>query len=130
MNTVHGASDSLEFLQFFGKAGNAGNVATGRPALEVGDVVVMDNCPTHHYAGGEALQEWLEERNVELVYTPTYSPDFNPVEFIVNKIRTVMRNELWEVTNENIALAAFEAAETISSTDMVNFFRYTSYIDI
>lgn len=64
VNTVHGASDTLAFLQFFGKAGNAAYITSGRPALEV---VVMDNCPTHHYPGGETLQEWLGERNVELV---------------------------------------------------------------
>ena len=43
------------FFIFFGEAGNAVNIETKRPALEVGDIVVMDNCPTHHYAGGEAL---------------------------------------------------------------------------
>jgi len=106
----------LNFNSFFGEAANAGNVTTGRPALEVGDVGVTDNRPTHYYAGGEALQEWLEERNVELVYTPTYLPDFNPVEFIFNKMCTVTRNKL--------------QGETISSSDMVDFVRYTSYIDI
>jgi len=59
MNTVQGASDTIHFLQFFGEAGNAANMERGRPVLEVGDILVMDNCGTHHFAGGEALQEWL-----------------------------------------------------------------------
>ena len=63
---------------FFGEAGNAANIETGRPALDLGDVV-MDNCPTHDFAGGEALQEWLGYRNIEHVYMPTNYPDFNPV---------------------------------------------------
>ena len=54
----------------------------------------MDICATHHFAGGEALQEWLSERNIELVYTPTYSSDFNPAEFVFNKMRSVMRYHL------------------------------------
>ena len=66
MNIVQGASDAINFLQFFGEAGNAANIETGRPHLKVGDIVVMDNCPTHHFAGGEALQEWLGDRNIEL----------------------------------------------------------------
>ena len=70
----------------------------------------MDNCATHHFAGGEALQEWLNERNIELVYTPTYSPDFNPAESVFNKMRSVVRYHLWDLTNENIELAAYEAA--------------------
>ena len=119
------------FSSIFGEAGNAANMETGRPALEVRDILVMDNCATHHFAGGEALQEWLNERNIELVYTPTHSPDFNPVEFVFNKMRSVMRYELWELTNENIELAAVQAAvDFVTSNDMVNFFRFTSYIDI
>jgi len=94
------------FFIFFGEAGNVVNIETERPAVEVGDFVVMDNCLTHHFAGGEALQEWLSDRNVELVCTPTYSPDFNPAELVFNKMRSVMRYDLWDLTNENIELAA------------------------
>ena len=36
------------------------------------------------------------------VKTPTYSPDFNPAEFVFNKMRSVMCYELWELTNKNI----------------------------
>ena len=131
MNIVQGASDTINFLQFFGEARNSANIETGRPALDLGDIVVMDNCPTHHFAGGEALQEWLGDRNIELVYTPTYSPDFNPVEFVFNKMRSVMRYELWELTNENIELAAVKAAvDYITSDNMQDFFRYTSYMNV
>ena len=48
MNTIHGTSDTIDLLKFFGEAGNAVNIETERPAFEVGDIVVMDNCPTHH----------------------------------------------------------------------------------
>ena len=102
-----------------------------RPALEVGDIVVMDNCPIHHFAGGEALQEWLSDCNIELVYTPTYSPDFNPAELVFNKMRSVMRYDLWKLTNENIELAAVtEVVDYITSDNMKEFFRYTSYINV
>ena len=41
MNIVQqGASDTINFLQFFGKAGNAANIETGRHALDLGDIVV------------------------------------------------------------------------------------------
>ena len=131
LNLVQGASDTVEFLQFFGEAGNARNIETGRPALEVGDIAVIDNCPTHHFAGGQALKEWLNDRNIELVYTSTYSPDFNPVEFVFNKMRSLMRCELWELTNKNLELAAIEAAvDYIAPENMVDFFKYTSNIDV
>jgi len=106
MTTVHGASDTLEFC-FFGEAWNEGNVSTGRPAP--GCVVVMNNnCPTHHFAGGEALQEWLGEK------CWTCSPDFNPVEFFFFQEKAHCY-ALWIVGGHqwNIACAVFEAVETI-----------------
>lgn len=118
MNTVHGPSDTLIFLDFFGQAGKAASIETGRPALEVDDVIVMDNCPFHHNAGGDILREWLDDRNIELVYTPTYSPDFNPVEFVFNEMRTVMNYELQDVAAYNIELAAIEACKHITSGDV------------
>lgn len=99
MNSVHCASDTINFLHFISEVGNAVNIETERPALEVGDIVVMDNCPTHHSGGGEALQEWLIGRNIELVYTPTFSRDFKP-EFVFNKMRSVMCHNLRELTNK------------------------------
>lgn len=129
MNTVHGASDTIEFLCFFGEAGSPANIETASPALEAGDIVAIDNCTTHHFAGREILQEWLNERNIELVYTLTYSPDFNPVEFVFNKMRSVMHYHLWDLTNENFELAANEAVDHITSHDMANVFRHTSYIN-
>ena len=63
MNMVHGTSDTIDFLKFFGGAGNAANGETERPALEVGGIVVMDNCPTHHFTGDEALCELLSDHN-------------------------------------------------------------------
>lgn len=82
MNTVDGPSNTLEFLRFFEEAYNSFNPLTGRPCLEVGDVVVMDNCPIHHNQGGQVLGNFLEDLNIELVYMPAYSPDFNPVECV------------------------------------------------
>jgi hypothetical protein len=49
MNIVDGPSNTLEFLRFFQEAYTSMNPETGRPCLEVGDTIVMDNCPIHHY---------------------------------------------------------------------------------
>lgn len=77
------------------------------------------------------LYKWLSDRNIELVYTPTYSPDFNPAEFVFNKMRSVMRYDLWELANENIELAAVTAAvDYVTSENVMEFFRYTSYINV
>ena len=45
-----------------------------RPALENGDIIVMDNLKVHHYDSGEILEDWINELGIELLYTPVYSP--------------------------------------------------------
>lgn len=87
-NIIDGASDTVTFLQFFGEALQASDIVTGRPALEVGDIIIMDICPIHLYDGGDALDAVLQGLGMELVYTPTYSPDLNPVEFLFLSVNT------------------------------------------
>ena len=83
-NLIDGATNTMQFLQFFEEAGNCVNLQTGRPCLQVGDIIVMDNLSAHHYEGGEILEVWLEEMGIELIYLPTYSPDLNPIELCFN----------------------------------------------
>ena len=59
----------------------------------------MDNCHTHHNDSGLVLQEILRDINIELVYMPAYSPDFDPAEYVFGKIRTVMKYKLGSITN-------------------------------
>lgn len=42
-NLIDGATNTLQCLQFFEEAGNCMNLETGRPCLQVGDIIVMDN---------------------------------------------------------------------------------------
>lgn len=42
------------------------NFETRRPALQVGDIVVMDNLGVHHYDGGKILEEVFGEMGIEL----------------------------------------------------------------
>ena len=103
-NIIDGASNTVEFLNFFEEAANAGDFSTGLPALNVGDTVVLDNCPIHHYDGERALEGFLNDMGIELIFTPTYSSDLNPVEFVFSKIRTVMRYKLKQTVESNLKL--------------------------
>ena len=55
------------------------------PELESGDVVVMDNLPTHRVRG---VREAVEAAGATLLYLPSYSPDFNPIEMAFAKSRS------------------------------------------
>ena len=110
-NLIRGATNTVRFLEFFEEASNAANVVTGHPCLEVGDIVVMDNLSSHHYEGGEILEEWLYEMGIELIYTPSYSPDLNPVEFCFSKVKGNLNGYLCDLVIRNINLAVMEAVE-------------------
>jgi transposase len=88
----------------------------------------MDNLAVHHYDGGYILEEYLEEMGVELIFTPTYSPDLNPVEMCFAKVKAKLNGELSDAVHENLKLAVMDAIETITSSDMAGYYRATSYM--
>jgi transposase len=70
------------------------------PALEPGDAVVMDNLSPHKVAG---VREAIRAAGASVLYLPSYSPDFNPIEQLFAKLKALLRkaaartqNALWE----------------------------------
>ena len=130
MNIIDGPSNTVEFLRFFDEAYTSVNPATGRPCLEVGDTIVMDNCPIHHNEGERVLQDFLNDLNIELVYMPVYSPDFNPTEYVFGKLKCLLKYQFRELTNTNLKEAVYTAANFISPGDMRSFYQITGYLDL
>ncbi len=130
MNTVNGPSNTLEFLRFFGEAYNSTAPNTGRSCLQAGDVIVMDNCPFHHNEAGQILRDFLDDLNIELVYMPCYSPDFNPAEYVFGKIKTLLKYRLWNLTNTDLIDSLYTAISLVTPGDMHGFFRITGYLSV
>ncbi len=70
------------------------------PALEPGDAVVMDNLSIHKVAG---VKEAIQAVGASVLYLPSYSPDFNPIEQLFAKLKALLRkaaartrDALWE----------------------------------
>ena len=59
------------------------------PALSPGDVVVMDNLPSHKVVG---VCQAIEARGAALRYLPAYSPDLNPIEQAFAKLKSLLRD--------------------------------------
>jgi transposase len=83
------------------------------PALRPGDVLVMDNLPSHKVAG---VREAIEAAGATLRYLPPYSPDLNPIEQAFAKLKALLRSEaartveaLWAAIGR--LLARFPPAE-------------------
>lgn len=58
------------------------------PELQRDHIVVMDNLGSHKVAG---VRQAIEERGATLRYLPAYSPDFNPVEQVFAKMKSLLR---------------------------------------
>ena len=78
--TVSGAVNGDVFADYLQQAPG--------PTLVPGDVVVLDNLQAHKMAG---LAELVEARGARLLYLPSYSPDFNPIELAFSKLKTWLR---------------------------------------
>ena len=60
------------------------------PTLKEGDIIVMDNMRSHHVKEVEEVIS-RSEKHLTLLYLPPYSPDFNPIEMMWSKIKSVLR---------------------------------------
>jgi transposase len=58
------------------------------PSLRPGDIVVLDNLGSHK---GRAAREAVAAAGAELRFLPPYSPDFNPIEQVFAKLKTLLR---------------------------------------
>lgn len=58
------------------------------PVLQPGDIVVMDNLGSHKVAGVTAA---IEAAGAQVRYLPPYSPDYNPIEQVFAKLKTLLR---------------------------------------
>jgi transposase len=58
------------------------------PALNEGDIVIMDNASPHKVEGVAAA---IEKSGAFVLFLPTYSPDLNPVEKLWSKVKVYLR---------------------------------------
>ena len=113
--TFDGATDTETFLAF---------VREGLlPHLKPGQIVVLDNLPAHKSAKVDALIESIGARVLRL---PPYSPDFNPIEMAISKIKSILR-KLARRTVDALVNAIGEAIDAITTADAIGFIRHCGY---
>ena len=93
------------------------------PALEPGQVVVMDNLGAHR---PKRIRELIEGRGCELIYLPPYSPDLNPIEEAFSKVKHILR-KAGARTKEALIEAMGRALGAISAQDARGFFAHCGY---
>lgn len=93
------------------------------PGLRPGQIVVLDNLSVHKSPRARAA---IEAAACRLVFLPTYSPDFNPIELAFAKTKQHLRRA--EPRAFDAVVSAIGAAlETITATDALAFFHAAGF---
>lgn len=94
------------------------------PTLNSGDIVIMDNLPTHKVPG---IAELIEKAGAHLLYLPPYSPDYNPIEKMWSKIKSTLRRiKARSIIELNEAMTV--AFNEINSSDAIGWFKSCGYV--
>lgn len=93
------------------------------PHLRPGDIVIWDNVPTHKRARVIALIESVGARVEPL---PAYSPDFNPKEECISKIKAELRRVKAD-TPRKLRNALQRAYAKVTVQDIHGWFQHCGY---
>lgn len=93
------------------------------PTLQPGDIVVMDNLSSHKHP---AIRPAIRAAGAKLFYLPQYSPDLNPIEQALSKLKTLLRKADAR-TFEAIEAAIAAILPAITPMECRNFFTDAGY---
>lgn len=93
------------------------------PKLKPGQIVVMDNLQVHKM---KRVRELIEGRGCSLVFLPSYSPDFNPIEEAFSKVKTLLRKAKAR-SFEALVEATGATLSAVSEQDALGFFAHCGY---
>jgi len=110
-----GATDKTAFLTFIHQV--------LLPTLRPGQIVVMDNLGAHRARG---VQQAIEAAGCTVIFTPPYSPEFNPIEECWSKVKAILRG-IAARTRESLTQAIASAFDLITLQDIQGWFNHAGY---
>lgn len=113
--TFDGATDTDTFVTFV----REGLVKVLKP----GHVVVLDNLSVHK---AQAARVMIESTGATLLPLPPYSPDLNPIEMAISKVKTVLRS-LARRSVDGLSKGIDQALVSIRPTDAVAYITHCGY---
>lgn len=93
------------------------------PHLCPGDLVVMDNLSAHRNA---TVKRWIEEAGANILFTPPYSPEFNPIEEAWAKLKDILRRAQ-TLTRQAFDHALAAAIDCIRLQDIRAWVQFAGY---
>jgi transposase len=95
------------------------------PTLKPGQVVVMDNLAAHK---SPHVDQLIEAAGARVLRLPPYSPDFNPIEMAISKMKALLR-KLGRRSFHDLEAAIAQATNAITPTDAHAFITHCGYDD-
>ena len=93
------------------------------PTLDPGDVVILDNLPSHKSENAKAI---LKQRGAWFLLLPPYSPDLNPIEMAFSKLKAHLRR-IGARTIEDLWRAVGSICDLYSPDECQNYFKAAGY---
>lgn len=93
------------------------------PNLRPGDVVVMDNLASHKHP---SILKAIHEAGCFVIFTPPYSPEFNPIEEAWAKLKDILRRAETN-TRDAFDSALTSALDAIRESDIYGWVRFAGY---
>jgi transposase len=94
------------------------------PNLRPGNIVLLDNVKFHHSEGATRL---IEATGATVLHLPAYSPDFNPIEECISKIKETLRS-LKARTKRKLYNALKKAIAMVTADDIRGWFKHCGYV--
>ena len=96
------------------------------PSLQAGQRVVMDNLRAHK---GERVRQAIEAKGCQVLFLPSYSPDFSPIEETFSKLKSYLRRA-GARTREALFEAICQALLTVTAQDAHGWFSHCGYVPV
>ncbi len=94
------------------------------PVWRVGDLVWLDHVKFHY---SERAISLIEAAGAKGLPMPAYSPDFNPIEHCISKIKETLRS-LKARTKRKLYHALAKAIEKGTTDDILGWFKHCGYV--
>jgi len=91
--------------------------------LHEGDIVVLDNLSSHKVVG---VKQAIESVGAQVLYLPPYSPDFNPIEQVFSKLKTMLR-KLKSRTMEDLWKSLGELCDIFTPRECYHYYKNAGY---
>lgn len=93
------------------------------PELKEGDLVICDNLSSHKVAG---VAEAIVACGAQIRYLPAYSPDLNPIEMALAKLKAHLRQAAAR-TWRRLVRATASALDSFTPAHCLHFLRHAHY---